>query len=358
MKQILIAIIFLISLTLTQQRPLNHKKIKYAINCGSNRSKRATGGFVYSEDTFFDNSYSQSKVIDYRQLEDFNNEFLFYTDDREIYMTQRYSENGNIVYNIPTKDLDKNRKYVLILQFMEFEYSKPGKRKFNINLGNSTVFKEYDIASKNQNRGGKFVVQDEYIEFLLQDNGMIKFHQIYKDYFSELNEDGSIPLILEKIENYPVINGIILFDGNIFDTNKAEIEGDNRYWLEQHKNEWNDHKNRKQEEKRKYLEEEKQKKIRFKNEQEELKQDQQFSIDQMIQTPLGILMVIIIFISTFTMIYFTFFDPYGMEMQEKQKEIELKKKEQQKNKKYYQKIEFDDQDEQNLTQRNKDSKIE
>lgn len=92
-----------------------------------------------------------------------------YTLDQKIYKTERHAD-YDIAYNLP---LDEPGSYVLILKFVELYFKNPGKRIFDIKLGETIIEKDFDIIAK----GGYMAAVDEYYEFEYTSDGQIVFQK-------------------------------------------------------------------------------------------------------------------------------------------------------------------------------------
>jgi len=85
-----------------------------------------------------------------------------------VYKSERHSYNS-FHYYIPVSKL-KEGKLTLILKFCETYFDKPGKRAFNIRIGDEVVIKNLDIVAKS----GRSTAHDEYVEFEYR-NGDVLF---------------------------------------------------------------------------------------------------------------------------------------------------------------------------------------
>ena len=68
-----------------------------------------------------------------------------YTDDKELFLTERWAEKANFGYVIP---LEKEGDYVLITQHAEHSFSKSGERVWNLQLGATVVQEHIDIHKR------------------------------------------------------------------------------------------------------------------------------------------------------------------------------------------------------------------
>jgi hypothetical protein len=192
-------------------RPLNPKNSLWAVNCGSTNSKRATVGIVLDADKDYD---EKTVSVDYMQDQNYRDELIRYTNDPEIYKTERHAYN-TFHYYIPISKL-KTGKHVLILKFCEMYFQKPGNRVFNVRLGNEIVIKNLDIVAK----AGRFTAHDEYVEFDYKKEDII-FKG--KSIGSSAIRDGKLVVEFEKTDkDNPIVNGLILYYGSIAETDFLE----------------------------------------------------------------------------------------------------------------------------------------
>lgn len=95
-------------------------------------------------------------------------------------------------------------------------FNQANKRVFNINLGDNLVVRDFDIAGK----VGRFSVLDEYIEIHYKNN------EIYYrgDHLPNCIVDGKLKITFVKTDkDNPFVNGLMLYEGTIFDTDYHEI---------------------------------------------------------------------------------------------------------------------------------------
>jgi hypothetical protein len=77
--------------------PLNPKNSLWAVNCGSDRSKRSSVGIVLDSDRDYE---ERTVSVDYMQDQNYRDELIRYTNDPEIYKTERHAYN-TFHYYIP-----------------------------------------------------------------------------------------------------------------------------------------------------------------------------------------------------------------------------------------------------------------
>lgn len=211
--------------------PLLQKNVIYAINAGSQQDIKTSQGISFSRDKFFDTS-DNSISVDYRGDPQIGAELIKYSNDDTIYKTERHAYNS-FKYTLPV-DKMKGQNYVIILKFCESYFRSKGKRMFNIKLGSKIVRKDMDIFEK---AGGRLVAYDEYIEFKYVDGQV----QIKGTPINDAIVDGKLVMTFEKTNfDNPIINGIVLYEGMIVDTDyydlpKMKIEWENKMKQEEQK---------------------------------------------------------------------------------------------------------------------------
>lgn len=151
-------VLFLIWLFLnqiTRAFRLDPKKVTYAINCGSSQSLQSKDGFTYLPDH---NVVGETKISNWKEIfaED---KLIRYTDDQELYLTERWGPQKSFGYVIP---LESEGNYVLITQHAENSWSAQNERVWDIQLGQSKVFQKLDVIKI---AGQKHTAVNIYIPF-------------------------------------------------------------------------------------------------------------------------------------------------------------------------------------------------
>ena len=217
-------IIFFTLFLMIYSRPLTIRKVRWAVNAGSGLSKRASKGIIFDADKDFD--ASESVQVGYP-----DDQIIKYTDDPEIYRTERQAD-SSFSYNIP---IQGEESYVIILKFCERHFDA-GERVFDINLGDNLVAK-VDVAGK----VGKFSVLDEYIEIQYTKG------EIYqgRNHLPGCIVDGKLRITFVNVAGGgPFVNGLMLYQGTIYDTDYHDIYMFKELWEKKHR----------EEERKKYLE--------------------------------------------------------------------------------------------------------
>lgn len=212
LKTILIYSFTIFSFNFLRSPRLDPNKVTYAINCGSNRAFYSKDGFTYVPDQHFKGKTEVSKWNEDIAVKDVK---VKYTEDRNIYMTERWSR-ANFAYYIPIRE---EGNYVLITQHAEHAFTDNGKRSWDIFLGNLRVKREVDIHKMI----GRHSSTNIYIPFLFV-NKKIYFNggecpgaynskqKLIALNFKHLNIDN------------PMINGIVLFKGELQDTDYPYLD--------------------------------------------------------------------------------------------------------------------------------------
>lgn len=127
-----------------------------------------------------------------------------YTSDSDVYKTERHADES-FTYSIP---VEAPGKYVLITKFAEMWFREPGKRAFNLRLGDCLVAEKIDVVAK----VGKFAAYDEYTEFEM------KLDQIYHKgkLCAGAMKGNKLVVTFEKIGiDNPMVNAIMLYSGGL-----------------------------------------------------------------------------------------------------------------------------------------------
>ena len=86
----------------------------------------------------------------------------------------------------------------------------PGKRVFNVKLGEKVIIEKLDVAAK----VGSYVPHDEYIEFELKDNQIFYEDQLCANAFQSNSQ--KLVINFEKIDkSFPMVSGIILYGDSL-----------------------------------------------------------------------------------------------------------------------------------------------
>lgn len=203
-QTIIIISLLITSNILQTSSKLNPDKVILAINCGGDEYKDSNG-IEYSSDKHF----SGGEASDYGLQYEIKN-----TKDEELYQTERWSS-SDLTYNLPSS-LSKG-EYVLILKFSEVYFSSSGDKVFDIGLGTRTVLENIDIYDK----VGKASSYDEFIRFRITSKGRLEYEdkEIPDAYDSN---KGLLKIVFKKGKSdNPKINAILLYAGDISDTDYA-----------------------------------------------------------------------------------------------------------------------------------------
>jgi len=206
----LVGLLSLLSLlAFTQAKPLNSRKVVYAVDCGNPNGAKSAYGFYYQPDMGFSKN---TKVADYGINPEMSGATIKYTTDQQVYMTERHADES-FTYEIP---LQTQGKYVLILKFSELYFRQSRKRVFNIKFGDTRVVEEVDVFAQ----VGKNAAYDEYIEFEYKNdavwvNGQKCHNAVY---------GGRLTIEFEKIGiDNPKVDGLVLFQGELAETDYFDI---------------------------------------------------------------------------------------------------------------------------------------
>lgn len=154
--------------------PLLYEK---AVDCGSTMGYLASDGAYYLPDQEYAlGSWGWSgggadKVWTNRVQ-------ITYTEDDELYQTQRYSQQA-YYFTVPVG------RYEVLLRFSEiFQYARPGDRVFGVRLENQVVLDQYDLLAK----GSHYRAWDETFHVNVSDGLLaISFEQQSPDYTPCIN---------------------------------------------------------------------------------------------------------------------------------------------------------------------------
>ena len=200
---------------------LDKSRVVYAINCGNKKPYTSTDGFTYQEDVrHFSGNTQVATYYDHPKVPSYG---FRYTEDSEIHRIERWAQ-GNLAYNLP---IYKPDKYVLILKFSEVNFMGEGSRVFNIKLGKDYVKKGFDIL-----RGGHTAEVNLYIPIELNEKKEIIYNgSVLKNAF----QSNHLNLVFEPVADNPKVNGIILYRGDLKDTDYHNLEQIRSAWDKQFK---------------------------------------------------------------------------------------------------------------------------
>ncbi|CAD8065823.1 unnamed protein product [Paramecium primaurelia] len=205
-----------IILALAFSKPLNPKKVLYAINCGAPSNYKSPSGIQYEKDIQTD---PETVVADYSLNSEVSSQQIKYTREPEIYLTERHAYK-TFSYQIP---LQKEGTYTLILKFAEMYFDTKGKRVFHVKFGSQRVIEKLDIVAK----VGKYASNDEYIEFEYIAGQVFHNNVLCVDAV----QDGKLQVNLEKTKfDNPYIHGIVLYAGGIVETDYEEYQYMKENW--------------------------------------------------------------------------------------------------------------------------------
>ncbi|KAM3134911.1 hypothetical protein pb186bvf_012911 [Paramecium bursaria] len=203
-------IILLLSLIQIQAKPLNPKKVLFAINCGAPSAHKGQSGIQYEKDVQSD---PDTVVADYNQNTEVSSQTIKFTREPDIYLTERHAYKS-FSYQVP---LQKEGTYVLILKFAEMYFSQPNKRVFNVKFGQKRVITNLDVFA----RSGRYAANDEYLEFEYT-GGQVYFNNTL---CVEAVSNGKLSVQLEKTSlDNPYIHGLVLFGGQLNDTDYNDYQ--------------------------------------------------------------------------------------------------------------------------------------
>ena len=212
LKTILIYSFTILSYINLRSPRLDPKKIAYAINCGSSNPFYSKDGFTYVPDNHFKGKTEVAKWNEDLSVKDVK---VKYTEDRNIYMTERWSR-ANFAYYIPIRE---EGNYVLITQHAEHAFSDNGKRVWDFFLGNMRVKKEVDV----HRMIGKHSATNIYIPFLLVNKKIYFKGEECPGAYNHKKKLIALNLKHLDIDN-PMINGIVLFRGELKDTDYPYLD--------------------------------------------------------------------------------------------------------------------------------------
>ncbi|CAD8073522.1 unnamed protein product [Paramecium primaurelia] len=205
-----------IIIALAFSKPLNPKKVLYAINCGAPSNYKSPSGIQYDKDIQTD---PETVVADYSLNSEVSSQQIKYTREPEIYLTERHAYK-TFSYQIP---LQKEGTYTLILKFAEMYFDTKGKRVFHVKFGQQRVIEKLDVVAK----VGKFASNDEYIEFEYIAGQVFHNNVLCVDAV----QDGKLQMNLEKTKfDNPYIHGIVLYAGGINETDYEEYQYMKENW--------------------------------------------------------------------------------------------------------------------------------
>jgi len=199
-------------------KTLDPDKVVYTVDCGSWNTYKSLSGFVYQPDREFSEN---TRTADYRESEETRNINIKYTNDQNVYLTERHAD-WTFFYEIP---LDKPGVYVLILKFAEMYFDESNHRIFNILFGDTTVVQGLDIFAK----AGKYAAYDEYIEFELNNDVVFFRGQPCSNAYKFLSK--RLVVGFEKTEyDNPKVDGILLFEGSLEETDYSHLAEMRKVW--------------------------------------------------------------------------------------------------------------------------------
>lgn len=199
--KLFLLILFVLFNPFTQLDP---EKVLIAINCGGD-DYEGSDGVTYIADKYYSGGSSSDFGLQY----DIAN-----TKDEDIYQTERWS-NGDLVYRLPVALVDG--KYIIILKFSEVYFSAAEDKIFDIQLGTTTVVKDLDIFDK----VGKAKAHDEYLVVNVRSGILYYNENSIPDAYNEGKQELKLVFKRGKKDN-PKVNGILVYAGDIKDTDYAE----------------------------------------------------------------------------------------------------------------------------------------
>jgi hypothetical protein len=218
-KKCLILLVLILAMSLGSSKLLK-ENVVLAINCGGDEYTDENG-INYQKDAYYDGGVNSDHGLNY----DIAN-----TKDMEVYQTERW-HSDTLTYSLPLK---QSGKYVLILKFSEVYFNMPNEKVFDIALGKKIIIKDLDIYAK----VGKASAHDEFIEFEIKDD---------KVFVNKIEAPGAYDSkskylklkFLKGSKDNPKINAIIVYHGDILDTDFAEkkrkLDEENRKKLQEAK---------------------------------------------------------------------------------------------------------------------------
>jgi len=215
-------VIFLL-IALAFSKKLDPHRIIYAIDAGNSQGGRSAQGFTYRPDR----GYSENtKVADYHTNPEAAAATIKYTREGDVYLTERHADE-TFYYDIP---VSQNGKFVIISKLCENWHRASRQRVFNIDLGKCHGETGIDVFD----RVGRFAAYDSYIEFELKNNG------VYVDgqYCADAYHNGKVRVFYTKIGiDNPMVDAILLFQGDLSETDYNEQDKMRKDWDLSMKNE-------------------------------------------------------------------------------------------------------------------------
>lgn len=191
-------ILLLALLSTLSARPITHKDVVLAIDCGQTAPKTHFN-ISYKADQHYSKS---SRVVTY-PIDEKEVHFL-YTREQHIYYTERHADDV-IAYALPLK---KPGLYTLILKFMEMHFTEPGQRMFDIQIGKKFVALNIDIINETQSR---YAALEKYYEIELTEEYEFFFED---ELCEEAYEEGKFELrIVRGKADLPKIDAIVVVRG-------------------------------------------------------------------------------------------------------------------------------------------------
>lgn len=201
---------------------LPKEQVVFALNCGSKSSLRSSDGFLYQADRGFSEG---TEVSLWGEDPSLNQRQIKYTEDRELYMTERWSRQ-NFWYDIP---LTEEGSYVIILQNSENAFEEQGNRVWDVLVGDTVVLERLDVAKE----AGRFASVNQYIPFTFK-NGKVLLTPISRHGKTSTDAEarnsydsrkGTLRISFKHLgKDNPMINGIILFKGQLEETDYPKIK--------------------------------------------------------------------------------------------------------------------------------------
>jgi len=204
-----LSIIVSVLLVVALSKPLDPRKVTWAVNVGHDQQFRSAIGFRYDAD----HGYSKNtRNSNYNNNDEIREVKVKYTQDSDVYKTERHADES-FSYTIP---VNAPGKYVLITKYAEMWFREAGKRAFNLRLGDCLVAEKIDIVA----RVGKFAAYDEYTEFELKGDQVL-----YKGKVCIGAAKGNKVIVTFEhigIDN-PMVSAIVLYSGGLEDTDAADL---------------------------------------------------------------------------------------------------------------------------------------
>ena len=200
MKTQLITIFLLLNIIFSK---INPNKVIVAINCGGS-DYTDSDGIKYISDNYFDEGAVSDFGINFE---------ISHTKDQLLYQTERWSS-SDLTYSIP---INKEGDFVLILKFSEVYFTSTNEKVFDVAFGKLTIIKNLDIFKE----VGKAAALDKYIEFKISNNQVFVNGKEAKNAYDYKQKVLKVKFLKGSRDN-PKINGIVIYNGSINDTNFAE----------------------------------------------------------------------------------------------------------------------------------------